>query len=178
MQMPTLTEIVFYGAGGLAVFAAIMVVLMRDAVRSALFLVLSLFATAVLYILLKAQFIAAVQVIVYAGAIMVLFMFVIMLLNSGQTDETKLRGVPIKAVGFLVAMIVMLQLGALVITITSTSGMHMMPVPMTEDMVLKAGHTQMIGKALFSKYIYPFEAVSVLLLMAIMGSVVLAKRKL
>ncbi len=174
MVMPTLTQILFYSTAGFAVLCALLVILHPNAIRSALFLVLTLFAVAVLYILLNAQFIAAVQVIVYAGAIMVLFLFVIMLLNAGETLEG-LKHPMRKIFGFLFGIAVLGQLLAIA-HVATIAGARQGGV--TQEMVAKAGNTELLGMLLFSKYIYPFEAVSILLLMAIIGSVILAKRKL
>lgn len=175
MQLPTLTEIIFYGAAGLAVLSALLVILLRDAVRSALFLVLTFFCLAVLYVLMNAQFVAAVQVIVYAGAVMVLFLFVVMLLNTGAADEKPAKFLVRKAIGFLAGGLVLAQLLCIALSVKAITGVKGI---MTAEVIEKTGSTQAVGWALFSDYVYPFEAVSVLLLMAIIGSVVLAKKKL
>lgn len=177
MEMPTLTQIVFYSCAGLAVLSALVVILHPNAVRSALFLVLTLFAVAVLYVLLNAQFIAAVQVIVYAGAVMVLFLFVIMLLNAGQTLEGFKKPVR-KIIGGIFGLIMLGHIMSIAWVATVINAKPNPDTMATQDMVAQAGHSELLGMALFSKYIYPFEAISVLLLMAIIGSVILAKRKL
>jgi len=173
--MPTLTQVIFYGAAGLAVLSALLVVLMKDAVRSALFLVVTFFCLAVIYVLLNAQFIAAVQVIVYAGAIMVLFLFVIMLMNAGSTGETVINKPVRRVVGAVVALLLLGQLLAVAFAAATAGAVK---GKFTQELIARAGHSEAIGTALFTKYLFPFEAISVLLLMAIIGAVVLAKKKL
>lgn len=174
--MPTMTTIIFYLTAALAVGSALLVITRRNAVYSALFLVVTFFCIAVLYILLNAQFIAAVQVIVYAGAIMVLFLFVIMLLNAGEALEgVSAKIVVRRIVGGLFGLLLLTQIAAILFTL---QGSNAVKGYMTQDIVARTGSTQIVGLALFSQYIYPFEAVSVLLLIAIIGSVMLAKRKL
>ena len=175
MEMPTLTQILFYGTGGLALLCALLVVVMKDAVRSALFLVVTFFCIAVLYILLNAQFIAAVQVIVYAGAIMVLFLFVIMLLNAGSTGETLINHPIRRIVGVMIGAVLLGQVVAIAFVVNIGSAEK---GNFTQELVARVGHSESIGFSLFTKYLFPFEAISVLLLMAIVGSVVLAKKKL
>ena len=175
MPIPTLTEIVFYGAAGLAVMSALMVITMKNAVRSALFLVLTMFAIAILYVLLNAQFIAAVQIIVYAGAVMVLFIFVIMLIDSGDTLEG-FRNPIRKIFGGLFGAMLLAQIVLIAYVAKITESVK--GVDTAEKIAQIGGNTEAIGHMLFSKYVFPFEVISILLLVAIIGSVVLAKRKL
>ncbi|MCX6641139.1 MAG: NADH-quinone oxidoreductase subunit J [bacterium] len=153
------------------VFSALMVILQKNPMTSVLFLILAFFSTAALYVLLSAPFLAAVQIIVYAGAIMVLFLFVIMLLNLNRIKE---EGSPLlKALGMMVAGM-LLVIAAVVIrstVIPSDSGF----VAGTEP---GFGSVEAIGRSLFTTYLLPFEIASFLLLAAIIGAVVLAKKKL
>ncbi len=159
-----------------AVSTALGVVLMRNPITSALNLVLSLCFVAGLYALLEAHFVAAIQVTVYAGAIMVLFTFVIMLLDLGQVQDR--IGPPeglVKAavMGLLgIAFVVMVAKSAhLGITIPSTSGL-------TPANVARAGgNTRLVGELLFGPYLLPFEIAGVLLVVALVGTVVMAKRE-
>ena len=157
---------VFFVFAAVAVIFALVVILHRNPVVSALSLVASFFALAVMYVLLEAPFLAALQVIVYAGAIMVLFLFVIMLLNLSQMSETPSR--PIQqflgftgTAAFAIALVYYLAKFAVFQTLP--------PGPFLSD-------ARSIGIALFESYIFPFEMVSILLLAAIVGALVLSGR--
>lgn len=156
--------VLFVGSG-------IMVITRRSPILAVLYLILNFFALAGLYLTLQAQFIAVIQIIVYAGAIMVLFLFVIMLLNL--KDEQKLiEKVTVRkvlAVGLSAAVL----LEVLYIVWFAT--------PAIQRDVVKAeelGSVEAIGRALFSDFLFPFEVTSVVLIVAIVGAVVLAKKKL
>jgi NADH-quinone oxidoreductase subunit J len=190
-----------FGLGALA--TAVTMVLYPNPVRSALFLVLNLFCVAILYLLLNAYFLAAVQIIVYAGAIMVLFLFVIMLLNLGSPDRAidRLKWQQPVAVGAGLILAAMLA-------VTITSSVPAVPqdnvaLPKsTLSTVDPSGATDAasatlnpalrridpdsmgtvinVGKSLYDPvlpYLFPFEITSILLLIAVIGSVVLAKRR-
>lgn len=162
--------IIFWTTALVAVGAALGMVLTRNAVHSALFLILNFCAVAVLYLLLRAPFLAAIQVTVYAGAIMVLFLFVIMLLGAENAELAEERIGWQKPVGALLG-IVLLAEGAYV----AYSG-----VALTADkpaiVASEIGAPQAISLSLFSRYLLPFEIISVLLLVAIVGTVVLTRR--
>jgi NADH-quinone oxidoreductase subunit J len=167
--------ILFLILAAIALAMALLVVLNPNPVRSALFLVLNLFCIAGLYLLLNAYFLSTVQVIVYTGAIMVLFLFVIMLLNLGTPDRTpnKLKGqAPLAILGGL------LVAGALVWAITKgATGIALPAEPLVGEHALGTPHG--IGKTLYSPklpWLFPFELTSILLLIAVIGSVVLARR--
>jgi len=161
--------ILFYIFGALTIIAALGVVLQRTPVYSALSLIVVLCSLAVEYLLLGAEFIAVIQVIVYAGAIMVLFVLVIMLLNAGheipssRSRMARWLGVPLLA-AFLVEM-----LFALSRYLPAESPFWAAP--------LAAGPRE-IGVLLFHNYVLPFELTSVLILVAVLGAVVLAKKQL
>jgi NADH-quinone oxidoreductase subunit J len=152
------------------VFAGLMVI-GRDPVKSVLALVVSFFALAVLYVLLLAPFIAALQVIVYAGAILVLFLFVLMLLNVGRERPDGMRRPIQMALGSLA---VLLFAGLLLGMFRATSGkIPFLERPLSHgELVDPAG----LARLLFSDYLLHFEAVSVLLLAALVGAFVLARR--
>lgn len=153
-----------------AIACAVMVIVHRNPVYSALFLIVTLFALAGLYVLLNAPFIAAVHVIIYTGAIMVLFLFVIMLLNlRGELARERPRRL-LQILGTVVAVIFFIQIAFFIQSGGLSLGKIHAPV--------QVGDTVTIGTLLFSKYLFPFEVASVLLLSAIIGSVILAKRKL
>jgi NADH-quinone oxidoreductase subunit J len=155
----------------LSVAAAVGMVLSRNAVYSALLLVVNFFCLAGFYVLLEAQFIAAVQVIVYAGAIMVLFLFVLMLLGVGSEDVLKetIRGQRAAA-----AVLGLLLLGAVGVALASGgfgSGSGSLAA------ANQGGNVQAIGRLLFTRYVFAFEAVGMLLVVAAVGALVLGKRR-
>ncbi len=159
---------VFYIFAALTIIAALSVILQRTPVYSALSLIVVLCSLAVLYVSLGAKFLAVIQVIVYAGAIMVLFVLVIMLLNAGRerhTEGSRLArwlGVPLLA-AFLVEILSVIWNGL-------SSGAVAPPAP-------DAGPAA-VGALLFRHYVLPFEVTSILILVAILGAVVLAKKQL
>lgn len=157
----------FWPLALVAVAAAVAVVAARNAVYSAVFMVLVLFCLALLYLSLGAEFLAAVQIIIYAGAIMVLFLFVITLLNPQALPEQEhlpgQRWLGLPLLGLLV-----LALGAVV------AGAVQQPLPPS---TMPANNILAVGKAVFRDYLFPFEITSLLLLVAIVGAVVLAQRR-
>jgi NADH-quinone oxidoreductase subunit J len=143
----------------------------RNPVTSAMFLVLTIVSLAGLFILLHAYFLAAVQVLVYAGAVMVLFLFVIMLLDLKAEERRKVRGFAGK---LLVVLGPLCVLAILVVFFQSLSGTALGPAPTAK----LDGSTIELGKLLFTQYLLPFEIVSVLLLVAMVGVVLLSKKDL
>ncbi len=165
---------VFLPIGAVATFAGVMVVLARRAVHSALFLVLNLFCVAVLYLSLSAEFLAAVQLMVYAGAIVVLFLFVITLLNPRAEEGTdRLRGqAPVAAgLGALLLVEIGLAITSGIFAIPGAASYPPPPVPSGDNV-------RAIGALLFTDYLLPFELTSILLLIALLGATVLAKGRL
>jgi NADH-quinone oxidoreductase subunit J len=164
--------------GAVSIFAALGVILIHKPVYSALFLMLNFSTLAIFYVMLQAQFLAAVQVIVYSGAIVVLFLFVVMLIGGGEMGETAAagwlsvpgrRGWP-RVVAAVLAVVLLGALGYGVVagTLSSAQG--------SAD-VFGQGSVQAMGAALYTSYLYPFELTSVLLLVGMIGAVVLAQRK-
>jgi len=150
-----------------AVASALGVITMRNPVRCALSLALSLLALAGIYLLSGAEFIAAIQVIVYAGAVMVLFLFVIMLLNLGQELRAAVRS-PLLIFGGVMLGIIFLTEGVLLLNKGVPSGTLGVPGPVPS--------TETMGKLLFGNYLLAFEAASLLLLVGIVGAVALLRR--
>jgi NADH-quinone oxidoreductase subunit J len=152
-----------------AIISGLNVILQRNPIYSALFLVANFFCIAVYYVLLNAQFLAAVQIIVYAGAIMVLFLFVITLLSPGREEhrEDALSRFRIPAV---------ILAGVLAVVIGLVLAGNPSPGPNHTGGGL--GCVSTIGDLLFSTYLFPFEVTSFLLLLAMLGAVVLAKKKI
>jgi NADH-quinone oxidoreductase subunit J len=166
----SLPFIVFFVCAFLAVLGALTLILAREPIHSALALILVMVSLAVLYLLLGAEFIAAVQVIVYAGAIMVLFVFVIMLLNAGleeRTDFSKLA----KFAGLPSGMFLILFLAHWMFH--SLIGQQIANGVAGTDTSVS---TRDLSAQLFQKYLFPFEATSILILIAILGALVLAKK--
>jgi len=161
----------FYLFGGIALISAVSVVAQRRLVYSAISLIVCLCALSGIYLLLKAQFIAAVQVIVYAGAIMVLFLFVIMLLDPFSppvlTDKRKRLGYVGASMGGI----------ALVLLYPLLKAYDLSKVPHEPETLVPASDVQRIGHALFTDYLLPFEVTSILILVGIIGAVVLAKKQ-
>ncbi len=152
-----------------AIGAALGMLFSSNAVHSALFLVLNFCAVAVLYLLLRAPFLAAVQVTVYAGAIMVLFLFVIMLLGAEKADLGEEHIGWQKPVAALLAVALLIEAGYV-----AYRGAKLTDAPLTQAAEIGAPTT--LAAQLFSKYLLPFEVISVLLLVAIIGVVVLTRR--
>ena len=158
----------FLGFGALLVATAMMVILHRNPVTSALFLVLSFCSLAGIYILLRAEFLGMVQVIVYAGAIMVLFLFVIMYLNLQHDVESGVQIALRRGLGWLVGALV-LGLGALLLGRGWASG------PASDAAPMAQGNVEAVGLALYSRYLFPFEITSMVLLVAMVGAIVIAR---
>jgi NADH-quinone oxidoreductase subunit J len=163
--------VVFAVLAPVSVLSALGMVLNRNAVYSALLLVVNFFCLAGFYVLLEAQFVAAVQVIVYAGAIMVLFLFVLMLLGVGNEDVLKetIRGQRPAAAVLTVLLLVAVG-GALLAGVFDTP-------PVSLAQANEGGNVQAIGRILFTRYVFAFEAAGLLLVVAAVGALVLGKRR-
>ncbi|WP_300664702.1 NADH-quinone oxidoreductase subunit J [Fluviicola sp.] len=159
----------FYILGGLTIGTALMVVLSKHPVRSVLYLVLTFFLISANYVLMNAQFIAIVNIIVYAGAIMVLFLFVLMLLNLNKENEPKHS--PLMTIGAAIAG------GALFVVLVAAMRDAILAAPMIDENSHKVGLVENLGQVLFTKYVLPFEVSSILFLAAMVGAVLLAKRE-
>jgi len=155
--------------GGLTIGSALMVIISKNPVKSVLFLVLTFFFISGNYILMNAQFIAAVNIIVYAGAIMVLFLFVLMLLNLSKENEPKnsvfVKFAALVAGGILFTVLVAALKDGVVIAAA------------TEDQSDSIGLVENLGQILFTKYVLPFEVSSVLFIASMVGAVLLGKRE-
>jgi NADH-quinone oxidoreductase subunit J len=167
----SLPFIVFFACALLAVAGGIMLILSREPIHSALSLILVMMSLAVLYLLLGAEFIAAVQIIVYAGAIMVLFVFVIMLLNAGEEERTNFSHI---------AKIVGVPLGFFMLLLTAHLLYHSAAgasIANGEGGPTAAASTYNLSTQLFRQYLFPFEATSILILIAVLGAWILARRE-
>jgi NADH-quinone oxidoreductase subunit J len=162
--METVLFILF---GAITVCGAIMVVTRKHPMVSALYLILTLFAVAALFVLRQAHFLAAVQVIVYAGAVVVLFVFVIILINVPVTLLPRERTTTTRILGVFAAGLFILESAVLV-------RRYSMPIGPAAEV----GTVEVVGRALFTDYLLAFEITSVLLLAAVIGAIALAKRKI
>jgi NADH-quinone oxidoreductase subunit J len=165
-----MTALIFLIFAAIAVFCAISLVVQTHPVSSALSLIGVMGSLAVLYLLLGGEFIAAAQLIVYAGAIMVLFVFVIMLLNAGAETPTFQTSSFVKYLG-IVLLVAFLGLISFIIQAT---------LPKTEGVIFGnfQGTAADVGLKLFTSYLLPFEVTSVLILIALVGAIVLARKEI
>ena len=160
--------VIFFALAALAVIGSISLIVQREPIHSALSLIVVMVALAGLYLLMGAEFVAAVQIIVYGGAIMVLFLFVIMLLNAGEEERTNFSklatfaGIPLAlaVTGFIAAAI-------------ARSSASLPPTDPSGTLT----STKTLSMLLFSDFVYPFELTSFLILVAILGAIVLAQRE-
>ncbi len=166
-------QIIFYAFALVMVLAATMVITVRNPVYAALYLVLTFFSAAAIWMLLEAEFLAIILVVVYVGAVMVLFLFVVMMLdiNMVPLKEGFIRNLP---VALLVAAAMAVEL-LMVIWSKSRFGVDLFPVPPPTP----AGHsnTQALGELLYTNYLLPFEVAGVVLLVAIIAAIALTLRK-
>lgn len=153
---------------------AILVIVQRNPVASAIYLIITFFCLAGIYLLLNAQFIAIIQVLVYAGAIMVLFLFVIMLLNLEKEKKIITRHRLQKVLGVFLGVILLAQIGMIFNSVLLEGGKGNFP----PEKIAAIGNTEVVARLLFTDFLLPFEITSVLLLVAIIGAIVLAKKQI
>jgi NADH-quinone oxidoreductase subunit J len=164
----------FYLFGIFAIASALAFVTRQSPVAAALWLVSTMFSLAAMYVMLDAHFIGAIQVLVYAGAIMVVFLFVIMLLNLGRTSElADVRGLGWRLAAGAVGLVILAQIFAL--TRPAVAERFQLPAGHAARQVAERGVLAPIADPLFNEYLLAFEVTSVLLLVAIVGAVVLGK---
>ncbi|MHB8173082.1 MAG: NADH-quinone oxidoreductase subunit J family protein [Nitrospirota bacterium] len=166
-------QVGFIYFASVTVLSALMVVTRRNPVHCALYMLAVFTHVAGLFVLLDAEFVAAVQVLVYAGAILVLFLFVIMLFHGdGMKDKTSF--VP----GWPVVAPVAIAILGLFMSILMKASFNGVQGKYTIEAVRQAGNSQTIGMALYTDYLFPFEIASIILLVAMVGAIVLAKKKI
>lgn len=168
-------ELVLFGlVAFVAILAALVVITHRHPVYSALALVVTMLCIAFLFLLLRAEFLWVMQITVYAGAVMVLFLFVIMLLDLRREarpwhlPEHRLQ----VGVGLLLAVALLAELVVVAVAVGT-------PAPrgtLTPEVVAASGHTRLLGRLLYTEYVFPFELTAVILLVAMVGAMVMAKR--
>jgi len=160
--------VIFFVLAAVAVFGAVSLILQREPIHSALSLIVVMVALAGLYLLLGAEFVAAVQIIVYGGAIMVLFVFVIMLLNAGEEERTNFS----KLATFAGIPLALALAGLIAAALTRSTGG--LPAAASHGALTS---TKTLSMLLFKDFAYPFELTSFLILVAILGAIVLAQRE-
>ncbi len=160
--------LIFFMLAALAVFGAVSLILQSHPIHSALSLILVMVSLAGLYLLMGAEFIAAVQIIVYGGAVMVLFVFVIMLLNDGEEERTNFSKLATFA-GIPLAVAIAGFIGAAVLSSSGT-----LPAATANGSLTS---TKTLSMLIFTDFVYPFELTSFLILVAILGAIVLAQRE-
>src|SRR2546426_7508082 len=167
---PVATPFFFYLLAGTMLIGGILVITRKNAVHSALALIMTLLAQAAIYLMLYAPFVAGVQIILYAGGIMVLFLFVIMLVNIERSQKEEQFNKQ-----WIVGIAAALALGVLfVVVYTKGKGLF----PTTVAQLPETENTQSIALLLYRDYMFPFEIASLLLLVAIIGAVVMAKKRI
>ena len=172
-------EVLFFVFAAVAMGGSVGVVASRSPVGSLLFMVATLASTAGIFVLLEAHFLAAIQIMVYAGAIMVLFLFVIMLLNLGHDYQRDIRGNIAMIIGFAVTGAIGGLLARQLGSGTATAGLvaDLGPGDAIDAALLEYGAVGAIARPLFTDYVVPFELTGILLLVAIVGALVLAKKE-
>jgi len=161
---------IFYILASVALLSAVMVIWSRNVIHSAIYLVLTFLCVAGVYVLLQAEFVAVVQVLVYAGGIVVLFLFVIMLVNLQDALGARIRThATVSAAVGTATTILLLYVAA--------SGRLVSGFGRAPDLSAQGGNLEQVGWALYRDYLLPFEIASILLLVAMIGTIVLARQK-
>ena len=160
---------VFLYFAAVIVMAASLVVVLRNPIYSALSLLVMFFHVAGLYVTLHAEFLAAIQIIVYAGAILVLYLFVVMLLNVKREEQFNQQG----PVALFLGVVLLTE--AVLLTVSRGFAVAT-PDPVPEGAARAVGNTESIGEVLYSTYLFPFEIASLILLVAMIGAVILSKK--
>jgi NADH-quinone oxidoreductase subunit J len=167
--------IAFYFLAACILGFATLVVTTRDTVHSVLFLVLDFLFVAALYVLMNAPFLAVIQILVYAGGIVVLYLFVVMLVNLKRPPEAHQDANRRSKLGFGLAAAVLAELAV----VSFVASVRQVPLPVQPAAVIPVvGNTEQVGWMLYTSYLIPFEIASMLLLVAMIGAIVLAKREL
>jgi len=168
-----MTAVLFFYLAAVIVGASLLVVLQRNPIYSTISLLVMFAHVAGLYVLLNAEFIAAVQVVVYAGAILVLYLFVVMLLNVKREARFQRQVIPaVIAAALLLAEVAVVLLGGRI----GGGSIGGLGGGFSAERIQSDGSTAVIGKLLFSAYVFPFEIASLLLLVAMVGAIVLSKK--
>jgi NADH-quinone oxidoreductase subunit J len=194
VPLPPFGQLVFLMSAGLGILAAFMMITRNNAVHSALWLVLTFFNLAVMYVMLGAEFLAALQVLVYTGAILVLFLFVIMLLGLKEHTQPQLGGIHTAQlvaawpVGLILALQIVtiilfsrqpsnVQLGDILGDTTGGAAHFTTYVWSAQEVLTAGGNVNVLGMTLYSQFLLPFEIASLILLVAVIGAIVLARKE-
>ncbi|MFN8008687.1 MAG: NADH-quinone oxidoreductase subunit J [Terriglobia bacterium] len=165
--------LIFLILAAIAVVSAANILIQRHPIYSALSLIVTFIALAGIYIQMRAEFIAVMQIVVYTGAIMVLFIFVIMLLNAREESAATPS---VRLINYLGLPLSLLLVGQLCFVVfRAFAGYNLVPAAVSDNF---AGNTAAIGKELYTRYVLPFEVTSILLLVAIIGAIVMAKKEI
>lgn len=171
-----LEAIVFYSLAAFILGFGVLVVTVRDTVHSVLFLVANLLCVALVYVALSAEFLAVIQVLVYAGGIVVLYLFVVMLVNLKRTPEAQVDPRRQSRLGFACAVAVLVELSAILLY-SAARQTGAAPGLQAAPALAAGGNTERIGWLLYTDYLVPFELASMLLLLAMIGAIVLARKE-
>ena len=163
----TITQWLFGTLSLMAIMFALMMVFTRSPVNSALYLIMTFFCIAAHYLLLNAQFLAVVQIVVYAGAIMVLFLYIIMLMNLNADEEPRKHVLTRSIAAIIGGLLLFVMIGAL-------RGAEQLQI--VQGGASQIGLVKNLGKVLFTEFLFPFEVASVLLLAAMVGAIMIGKR--
>ncbi len=164
--------LLFFILAAISIGSAVMMISCRNPVSCVIWLILTLAAVAGLFLSLSAEFLAIIQILVYAGAIMVLFLFVIMMLNI-RADARTTHSTPQVVAAVFLGLVLLYEVATIAKTGVAAPAKGSLPA----QQVAALGNTEMVARSLFSDFLYPFEIVSILLLAAIVGAIVLAKRE-
>jgi len=170
--------IAFYFVAACILGFAVLVISTKDTVHSVLFLVLDFLFVAALYVLMNAEFLAVIQVLVYAGGIVVLYLFVVMLVNLKRPPEAHQDPHRLSRTGPFLAAAVLLELGAIAVMGGEAGAPPAAAAAASPFCAAMTGNTEQVGCLLYTSYLIPFEIASMLLLVAMVGAIVLAKREL
>jgi NADH-quinone oxidoreductase subunit J len=168
--------IAFYTLAAFILALGVLVVTARNTVHSVLFLVGNFLCVSVVYVMLAAEFLAVIQVLVYAGGIVVLYLFVVMLVNLKRPPEAPLDRRRQSRLGFLLAGVLLAELTA-ILAYSATRPAASAPLA-AEGALSAGGNTKVVGMLLYTDYLIPFEVASILLLVAMVGAILLAKKEL
>ena len=171
--------VAFYVLAACILGFAVLVISTKDTVHSVLFLVLDFLFVAALYVLMRAEFLAVIQVLVYAGGIVVLYLFVVMLVNLKRPPEAHQDPHRLSRTGMFLAAAVLLELGGIAVLGGEAGASPAATAASTNPFcAAMTGNTEQVGCLLYTSYLIPFEIASMLLLVAMIGAIVLAKREL
>lgn len=171
-----LDKVIFYFFAAIAVSSAVLTVTRRNAVHSAIFLITALLATAGIFLQLRAEFLFIVQIILYVGGIMVLFVFVIMLVNL-DVAVRQIQFARQKWVALVISLALAVQVGLMFWSSAKMPGQGLPILQAVPAEKLSSLNSEAVARSLFSTYLLPFEIASVLLLVAMIGAVVMAKKR-